>query len=62
MHETVCDLARKRMSCAIFESKVVCDLGIQVAHESSSYVEYACRIGIDMIGLDTTSSVELNTW
>ena len=34
-------------SYATFGDKVVCDLGIQVAHEGSSYVECARRVAID---------------
>ena len=77
-HETACDLARKRVSCAnfegkvvcilvkvrscvTFEGKVVCVLGVKVAHEGSSYIECARGVGIELIGLDTMSSAELNT-
>ena len=49
-------------SYATLEGKVVCDLGVQVAHEGNSYVEYASGVGVELIGLDTMSSAELNTW
>ena len=49
------------MSCATSDSKVVCDLGVQVAHEGYCYVEFAYGIGIDLIGLDMMSSTELDT-
>ena len=46
---------------ATFGSKVVCNLGVQVAHEGSSYVEYARGVGIELTGLDMMLSVELDT-
>ena len=58
--KVVCVLVKVR-SCATFEGKVVCVLGIQVDYEGSSYVECACRVGVELIGLDTTSSAELKT-
>ena len=48
-------------SYATFGGKVVCDLGIQVAHEGSSYVEFACE-RIDLTGLDMVLSAEMDTW
>ena len=48
-------------SCATSEGKVVCGLGVQVAHEGSSYVEYTYRVGMELTGLDVMSSAELNT-
>ena len=52
--KVVCDLWRQgrvqpliARLCVTFGGNVVCDLGVQVAHESSSYVECACRVGID---------------
>ena len=51
----------KARSYATFGGKVVCDLGVQVAHEGNSYVECVHRVGIDLIGLDMMSSAELST-
>ena len=51
----------KVRSHATFGGKVVCDLGVQVAHEGSCYVECARGIRIDLIGLDLMSSAELST-
>ena len=56
----VCVLVIARLY-ATPEGKVVCNLGVQVAHEGSSYVECARRVGIDLIRLDMMSSAELNT-
>ena len=44
------------------EGKFVCDLGVQVAHEGSSYNECARGVGMKLTGLDMMSSAELNTW
>ena len=35
-------------SYEISGSKVVCDLGIQVAHEASGYIEYACGVEVEL--------------
>ena len=51
----------KARLCVTFEGKVVCVFGVQVAHEGHSYVECACKVGVEVIGLDTMSSAELNT-
>ena len=48
-------------SYAISGSNVVHDLGIQVAHEGSSYVECACGVEMGLTGLDMVSSTGLNT-
>ena len=49
----------KARSYETLGGKVVCDLGVQVARKGSCYVECAHGVGIDLIGLDIMSSVEL---
>ena len=41
-------------SYAIPGSKAVCDLSVQVANEGSSYVECACGVEMELVGLDVT--------
>ena len=45
-------------SYATFGDKVVCDLGIQVAHEGSSYVESTCGERKDWTRHDVECGVE----
>ena len=59
--EVICDHLKVR-SCATLRGKAMCDLRVQVAHEGSSYIECACGVGVELIGLDMMSSAELNTW
>ena len=51
----------KARSYVTFRSKVMCDLGVQVDHEGSSFVECACRVGMEPTKLDMMSSTELST-
>ena len=51
----------KARSYATFGSKVMWDLGVQVAHEGNNYIECAHRVGIEQTGLDMMSSAELST-
>ena len=52
----------KAKSCVTIGGKVMCDLGVQEAHEGFCYVEFACGVRIGLIGLDMMSSAELDTW
>ena len=44
----VMSISIKTKSYAISGSKVVCDLGIEVAHEGSSYVECTCGVEVEL--------------
>ena len=48
-------------SYANFGGKVMGDLGIQIAHEDNSYIEFECK-RIDFTRLNMVSSAEMNTW
>ena len=55
----ICDLWSQ--SSETFDSKVMCDLRIQVAYKGNCCIDFVCRGRIELIGLDMVSSVELDT-
>ena len=44
----VMSISMETRSYVISGSKVVCDLGIQVAHEGNGYVEYTCGVEVEL--------------